>query len=80
MQQDTAWKVIQVAFRCGGELQELLRLLKESCTADEYRNLASGIATAVDSINVQLTDRVLKLHPELRDKIDSDLAKFGRIG
>ncbi len=79
MRQDPGWKVIQTAFRCGAELQTLLQFLKENCSADEYRHYALGIAAAVDSINVQLTDRVIKIHPELRNKIESDLAKFGRI-
>jgi len=79
MQQGTAWRVIQTAFQCGRELQVLLRFLKENGSADEYQHYASGIAAAVDAINVQLTDGALKLHPELRQKIESDLAKFGHL-
>ncbi len=79
MQQDIAWQIIQVAYRCAADLQVLLKFLKENCNADEYRYYALGIAAAVDSINVQLTDRVLSTHPELADKIKSDLAKFGHI-
>jgi hypothetical protein len=79
MQQDIAWRIIQAAFRCASDLQVLLKFLKENCDADEYRHYALGIAAAVDSINVQLTDRVLSAHPELANKIESDLAKFGHV-
>ncbi|MEA2991923.1 MAG: hypothetical protein QOD40_843 [Alphaproteobacteria bacterium] len=79
MEQDVAWRIIQAAFRCAADLQGLLEFLKENCSADEYRHYAMGIAAAVDSINVQLTDRALSAHPELADKIASDLAKFGHI-
>jgi hypothetical protein len=79
MEQDVAWRIIQAAFRCAADLQGLLEFLKENCSADEYRHYALGIAAAVDSINVQLTDRVLSVHPELADKIASDLTKFGHI-
>lgn len=79
MDEDTAWKAIQTAFRCGAELQSLLPLLKERCSADEYKQFAIGIATAVDTVNVQLIDRALKAQPGLRDKIESDLARTGHI-
>jgi hypothetical protein len=79
MEQDVAWRIIQAAFRCAADLQGLLEFLKENCSADEYRHYALGIAVAVDSVNVQLTDRALSAHPELADRIKSDLAKFGHI-
>ena len=79
MDEATAWKVIQTAFRCGRELQELLASLKGELGTDEYKPFAIGVATAVDTINVQLIDRALKAHPHLRDKIESDLTRSGRI-
>jgi hypothetical protein len=79
MDEATAWKFIQTAFSCGRELQTLLQLLKERCTAEEYKQFRIGIATALDTINVQLIDRALKAHPELRAKIETDLARTGRI-
>jgi hypothetical protein len=79
MDKDTAWRVIQVGFKCGRDLQELLQLLKARSDASEYKQFATGIATVVDTINVQLIDRALKNHPELKKKIESDLAKAGRV-
>jgi hypothetical protein len=79
MTNEQAWRVVQVAFRSASELQELIGPLKQHCTAEEYRNYSRGIAASIDAINVQLLERVLSAHPELRAKIESDLARFGRV-
>ena len=79
MTREDNWQVIQAAFRCGRELQALLRTLKEKCPADEYRQYATGIAAAIDVLNVQLVDRALSANPELREKIESDLANVGNV-
>lgn len=80
MARDAAWRMIEAAFRCGRELQELLQFLKAKLGTNEYKPCAIGIATAVDTINdVQLIDRALKVHPEIEDKIEADLVKTGRI-
>ncbi len=79
MDKATAWIIIQTAFRCGSDLQGLLRLLKDRCGPDEYKQFATGIATAIDAVNVQLIDRALAAHPDLKEKIESDLAHTGRI-
>jgi len=75
----TAWNVIQAAFRCGRELQALLPSLKDRCGPDEYKQYARGVGAALDSINTQLIEPALNAHPELREKIEPDLAKFGHI-
>ena len=79
MDKATAWNAIKVAFRCGAELQALLPVLKDNCTASEYKDFAIGIVRALDTVNVELIDRALTAHPELRNKIEVDLAKLGRI-
>jgi hypothetical protein len=79
MDKTAAWKMIQTAFRCGAELQGLMHGLRQELSADEYESFAVGIAAALDGINVQLIERALKAHPELKDKIEFDLAKLGRI-
>ena len=79
MTSEQAWRVVQVAFRGAAELQELIAFLKQHCTADEYKSYSMGIGAAIDAINVQLLNRVLLEHPELRTKIESDIAKFGRV-
>ena len=79
MTNEQAWRVVQVAFRGAAELQELIGVLKQNCTGDEYKRYSTGIAAAIDAINVHLLNGVLSDHPNLRAKIESDLAKFGRL-
>ncbi len=79
MDKNLARHVIRVAFRNARDLQDLLTLLKEQCSPDEYRSYASGIAAAIDSINVALTNKALSSWPDLASEIDADLAKYGRV-
>jgi len=79
MNEAAAWQAIQTAFRCGRELQALLRSLKQTCTVDEYKQFAVGIAAAMDTVNVQVLDRAMKAHPQLRARIESELALVGRV-
>jgi hypothetical protein len=78
MNTDTARHVIRTAFQTARELQDLLRLLKERCSAEEYKAFAIGIAAAIDGINVGLTNKVLSSHPELAKEIEANLTRSGR--
>jgi hypothetical protein len=79
MDKNLARHVIRVAFRNSRQLQELLALLKERCSAEEYQDHAVAIAAAIDAINVALTNRALSSWPELAGEIEADLARFGRV-
>jgi hypothetical protein len=46
-----SWQMVRVSFRMAGELQDLLGLLKENCSAEDYRNYAGRIAQAIDAVN-----------------------------
>jgi hypothetical protein len=61
---EQAWRVVQVAFRGAAELQELIGFLKQNCTGDEYKRYSTGIAAAIDAINVHLLNGVLSDHPQ----------------
>jgi hypothetical protein len=75
MEKDVARHVVRVAFRCSAELQELLRTLKDRCSADEYKTLAFDVAKAVDAIGTALIDRALSSHPDLADEIEANLKR-----
>jgi hypothetical protein len=60
-------------------LQNALALLKEHCAADEYKEYAQAIASAIYTVNTELLERVLASDPRLRDEIDRDMTKFGRF-
>jgi hypothetical protein len=72
-----AWQ--RVSFRTAGELQDLLSLIREQCSHEEYRGYVAGIARAIDAINDALMNKAIASHPEIPNQIGSDLAKFGRV-
>ena len=68
----------RAAFRASSELQQLLPTLKTVCPDAEYRDLALGIAEAIDKIGTTLIDKAIAAHPQLKDEIDASIAKDGR--
>jgi len=79
MDSKLAWHIIGVSFRVNRELQDLLPFLKEHCDADEYQDYVQGIARSIHAINTALIDKAIASHPELANRIEADLAKFGRV-
>jgi hypothetical protein len=79
MDDKLAWHIIRVSFRTARELQDLLSLLKEQCSPEEYRDYVAGIAQAIDAINDALMNKAIASHPQLTNRIEADLAEFGRI-
>jgi hypothetical protein len=79
MDEELAWHIVRVSFRTAGGLQDLLSLLKEQCSPEEYQGYAVGIARAIDSINDALLNTAVAAHPELAARIEADLEKFGRV-
>ena len=74
-----AWHVISVSFRVSRELQALLPILKEQLSAEEYQDYAQGIARSIHAITTALIGKSIASHPELADRMEADLAKFGRV-
>jgi hypothetical protein len=79
MDANLAWEMIRVSFSVGRELRDLLPRLKEQCSAEEYKGHARAIAGAIHGVNTALIDRALAAQPELKDRIEAELAEFGRI-
>lgn len=78
MDVQVARHVIRACFRSGGELQRLLDLLKEQCSADEYQTFAKAIATAIGSIHVEIINRLTDIHPELEGEMEAMISKYDR--
>lgn len=79
MEKDMARHVIRATFRSGRELEDLLGLLRENCSAEEYAIYARGIATAIASIQLEVMNRALAAHPEINDEIEIKMKKYGRF-
>jgi hypothetical protein len=78
MDKDVARYIIRAAFRCSGELEELLPVLKARCSPDEYKAFALEIAKIIDDVGVALINRMLSLYPDLEAEIEANLARSGR--
>jgi hypothetical protein len=79
MMRSAAKRRVRVSFSVGRELRDLLLRLKEQCSAEEYKGYARAIAGAIHGVNTALIDRALAAQPELEDRIEAELAEFGRI-
>jgi hypothetical protein len=79
MDEELAWQMVRVSFRTAGELQDLLGLLKEQCSPEDYRNYAGRISQAIDAVNDALLNTAVAAHPEFAARIEIDLEKFGRV-
>jgi hypothetical protein len=75
---DLARHVVRAAFRSSHELGELLPVLKEHCSEEEYRAYTKAIATAIASIQLELTNRAASEHPGLEQEIEVSMNKYGR--
>jgi hypothetical protein len=75
---DVARHTVREAFRVARELQDVMAFLKERCSADEYRQYATDIATALDAINAALLNRAIKAHPGLEREVEHQISIYGR--
>lgn len=76
MDMDLARHVIRVAFRSSRELEDLMQLLKAHGDREEYDVFAMDIAAAIDRINTALLDKIFSSHPELRNEVETSIAKY----
>lgn len=76
---ELARELVRTAFRSSAELQALLPMLKQRCDEEEYKSYALGIAAAIDTIGVGLTNKALAAHPGLVGEIEANLEKQGRF-
>ena len=76
---ELARQVVRTAFSSSGQLQTLLPVLKERCSAEEYRDYAMGIAAAIDAIGTGLTNKAIAAHPGLAGEIESSIAQRGNF-
>lgn len=79
MDKDLAREVIRTAYRSGNELENLIGVLKNGCSPEEYKLYLRQIAMAIDGIHVALVDKVLAQYPELEAEMEANLARTGKV-
>ena len=75
---ELARDLVRSAFLTSADLQKMLPAIKANCSEEEYRELARGIAQAIDSVWVALTSKALATYPQLTAEIDARIASDGR--
>ena len=76
---DLARLMLISGFRSARELNELLFVLKEHCSADDYERLRGKIADAIAEINAATLSEAFDAHPDLHAEVDATIKKYGRF-
>ena len=75
---ETARFTIRTTFTVSKDLQDALRILKERCSPENYKQYAIDIAKAIDAVNVALLSKAIKAYPELEKEIEAQINAHGR--
>lgn len=75
---ETARYTVRTAFKVSRDLQETMRLLKERCSPEDYKEYAFDIAKAIDAVSVALLNRAIQTYPELELEIEERIAATGQ--
>lgn len=75
---DLARQMVRVDFKVSRELEAVLLALKARCSPEEYRELARGIAAAIDGVGTALIRQAIAAHPELAGEIDASIKEHGQ--
>lgn len=79
MDRDIAKHVVDIAFRSASSLADLIPLLKEHCSEEEYKKLLKGIAAVSASINIELLNQIYEYFPDIKIDLEAKIQKYGRL-
>jgi hypothetical protein len=75
---DLSRRVVKATFRSARELQDLLPILKERASPEDYQTYLRAIAAVVGEGGQQLLNRVFAEHPDLEVEVDAAIKTNGR--
>lgn len=78
MDEELARIIATAAMRSSSGLGELLHILEDHCSFEEYEELRSGIASATAEIGIKVLNPVFKRHPHIEEEFARNVAKYGR--
>jgi len=79
MDKRIARHIVAISFKAVEPLQQMLPFLKEHCAEDEYKAYSLAVANVLAEVTLELNNKVFAAHPELKNEIDEDIKKYGRI-
>lgn len=79
MDRELAKHVVVTGFRSMSEVTDLLQLLKEHCTADEYSAYRSAITGLAGAIVTQVINPAFAGQPGLEQEVEASINKYLKI-
>ena len=77
MNPDLSRHVAHVAFRASANLNDLLPIIREHATEEEYQSFLAAISAISGDIAFKLLKRLYDEHPDIEREIDDRIAKYG---
>jgi hypothetical protein len=71
--------VVNSSYRSGGELANLVPIIKEFCDADEYSVLSMAIGEILQDIEDRIRRPIYEEFPDLEAEIWERVNKYGRV-
>ena len=78
MKKEVGGFIVAAGFEASRRLSELLPIIKQHCSSDEYLRLSIGLATAIAMIGEEVMLPVYEMYPDLKDEIDRRVEEFDR--
>jgi hypothetical protein len=79
LNRELAKHVAVTGFRSMSEVTDLLPLLKEHCTADEYSAYRGAITNIAGAIVIQVINRAFAAQPGLEQDVEVSVNKYLKI-
>lgn len=79
MEKDLAEFILKTAFRSSADLNDLIPLLKQHCSDDEYRIYFDAISRASGEIAVKILNPIFKQYPDIEKEFERKIEEFGRV-
>jgi hypothetical protein len=79
MTEDLARLVALTAFRSSADLGNLVPILKQHCSEEEYRDFLDAITHAMTTIDLSVTRKAKALIPGIEAEWDAKVAAYGRV-
>jgi predicted aconitase len=77
MKTELARHIALTAFRSSANLNDLIPLIKEHSTEDEYRKYLDAIAAVSGEIAMRILKNIYAEHPEIEGEIDRRIDAYG---
>ena len=79
MEKKIAKHVARVSFQASTDLGNLVSLLKEHCSADDFKKLRDPLLNVSAAIGLDILNLIFFEFPDIKQEFDENIKKYGRI-